>query len=278
MADTYMKRPQTSPESEQALPRVQLLGFLAYFESDVSAAEMSRLGSPTRTLVVLPLLAACASSSNSSSWALLSLPSPLTSLSALWTPSAPRPPQGCQLHLRDNILRRTQLLLSLLEDYVDFYAQEKFSNSWAVMDAIFSPEVDAQLVLVCDQELECDQVLPRLPSPPSTSPQPEELLQQLLTLSRRYALALELVFLDQSLHEDELDLLERTDQIYRHVQGLVDVIVAQVEQCRVDADDAVVARLAGKLYKGASSDGRNQRGFRTLRQCLLGLRYITSLL
>ncbi|XP_069977510.1 uncharacterized protein [Penaeus vannamei] len=177
-----------------------------------------------------------------------------------------------------NILRRTRLLLSLLEDYVDFYAQEKFSNSWAVMDAIFSPEVDAQLVLVCDQELECDQVLPRLPSPPSTSPQPEELLQQLLTLSRRYALALELVFLDQSLHEDELDLLERTDQIYRHVQGLVDVIVAQVEKCRVDADDAVVTRLAGKLYKGASSDGRNQRGFRTLRQCLLGLRYIRSLL
>ncbi|XP_037793192.1 uncharacterized protein LOC119588621 [Penaeus monodon] len=242
---------------------------------------MSLLGSPTRTLVVLlPLLAACASSSNSSSssWAWLSIPSPLTSLSALWAPSAPRPPQGCQLRLRDNILRRTQLLLTLLEDYVDFYAQEKFGNSWAVMDAIFSREVDAQLVLVCDQELECDQVLPRLPSLPSTSPQPEELLQQLLTLSRRYALALELVFLDQSLHEDDLVLLERTDQIYRHVQGLVDVIVAQVEQCRVDADDAVVARLAGKLYKGASSDGRNQRGFRTLRQCLFGLRYIRSLL
>ncbi|XP_042890423.1 uncharacterized protein LOC122265268 [Penaeus japonicus] len=240
---------------------------------------MGRFGSPTWTLVVLlPILAVCDSSSSSSSWTSLSLPWPWTSLSSLWAPPASRPPRDCQLRLRDNILRRTQLLLALLEDFVDLYAQEKFANSWAVMDAIFSPDVDAHFVLVCDQELECEEVLPRLPSSPSPSLHPEDLLQLLLALSRRYALALELVFLDQSLHQDDLLLLDRTDQIYRHVQGLVDAIVAQVDQCPVDTHDAGLARLTTKLYKGVSSDGRDQRGFRTLRQCLLGLRYIRSLL
>ncbi|KAK7086423.1 hypothetical protein SK128_017617 [Halocaridina rubra] len=182
---------------------------------------------------------------------------------------------GCNQRLQTKLVTQANLTLAAINNFKDAYAWRKFNLSWNDTCTILSDTMDHHFLLVCD-ESECLRVLPNLPMgpvlPPITTHHARDLLADLLQYAQQYAYALEIMFLDQSLHEDTFQA--HVDEIYRQMEGLVTSLHYGLHQCQVSPREMHIRRLLGKVYKGADTTMRDERGFRTLRQCYLGIQYI----
>ncbi|XP_071548124.1 uncharacterized protein [Panulirus ornatus] len=183
----------------------------------------------------------------------------------------------CDENLREMIVTQAKVIKSMIDDFKETYVQAKFSASWEILDYVFDSSQDQQYLKVCDQT-QCAQVLPTLPM--GTPPHPTKSwstdhLPEASCYIRQYTIALELLFLDQSLNEDEFQ--KEIDELHRLMELLATLVMEGLESCEVESDDSVLGHLAGKVYTRTDNVITDHRGFRTLRQCLFGLQYIIDL-
>ncbi|KAG7165367.1 uncharacterized protein LOC121870555 [Homarus americanus] len=183
----------------------------------------------------------------------------------------------CNQTLQEVIVNKAKVIMSIIDDFKNDYVRNKFKTDWDFIDSFFDPSTDKDYVKVCDAS-ECAEVLPTLPTPPHHPPiTQEEAKEQLANITgwvQQYIIAMEQVFLDQSLTEDIFQ--ENIDDVYRLLEGLTRVLTQGVEDCQAVADDTIVRQLASKIYTSTNTFLINQRGFRSLRQCRQGLQYIVD--
>lgn len=185
---------------------------------------------------------------------------------------------GCNREFQRYLVTQTNLALEAIDNFKDKYTWHKFKMGWNDTNIILNVNQDLEFLKACDEEEECMKVLPELPSPPHDPPatifQAKQQMAEALQYFQQYAFALEILFLDQSLHED--DFQSHMDEIYVQMGNLVSAMIWGVNQCQVSPRDTNLRLLMGKVYRGANSGLRDQRGFRTIRQCQLGLQYVRT--
>lgn len=193
-----------------------------------------------------------------------------------WQHQAEPEAMGCNQQLQAYISLQTNLTLAAIDHFKRNFSWHKFEVGWDDANVILDANQDIDFLEVCNESAECSRVLPVVPLPPYSVPTTEshagQLMAEILEYSQQYAYALEILFLDQSLHEDTFQ--PHVNEIYRQLEALVSGIIWGLKQCRVPVRETTLRNLMGKVYKGADRTLRDERAFRTIRQCQLGLHYI----
>ncbi|XP_064097590.1 uncharacterized protein LOC135208971 isoform X1 [Macrobrachium nipponense] len=193
-----------------------------------------------------------------------------------WQHQAEPRAMGCNQRLQTDISIRTNRTLAAIDIFKENFSWHKFHMGWDNASVIMDASRDNDFLLLCDESDECSRVLPVVPLSPYSVPTNEsharQLMAEILEYSQQYAIGLETLFLDQSLHADSF--LPHVNEIHGELELLVSGIIWGLKLCRVPVRETTLRDLMEKSYEGASRTLRDERAFRTVRQCQLGLHYI----
>nr|XP_045589472.1 uncharacterized protein LOC123751425 [Procambarus clarkii] len=188
----------------------------------------------------------------------------------------------CNTVLQNIAVIQARVAMSVINNFKEDYVGTKFFTSWAGIDAFFNRNHDHRHLTVCDGS-GCDQVLPTLPPsphhPPTTRQEVRQEMAKVAGFIQQYIIALEQLFLDQSLTEpsaNERSFMREMDEVYRLMEALNAVFLQGIEHCGVVPDVSPVSELSRKIYIYTSNTSKYRRGFMALRQCLLGLQYLVD--
>ncbi|XP_068215991.1 uncharacterized protein [Palaemon carinicauda] len=183
---------------------------------------------------------------------------------------------GCNQQLQRRIYLQASLTLDAIDHFKRNFSWHKFEMDWDNAATVLDINRDTDFVEVCSNSGTCSRILPQVPLPPYSIPanasHAEQLMAEILEYARQYACALEILCLDQSLHEDSFQY--HVNQIYSHLEVLISSIILGLRQCQVPMRETALRELMGKVYTGADRTLRDERAFRTIRQCQMGLHYI----
>ncbi|XP_042857469.1 uncharacterized protein LOC122243809 [Penaeus japonicus] len=183
----------------------------------------------------------------------------------------------CISDLQERIVMQATRTRIIIDEFKDEYTRHNYNMTWDDVNAHF-PDVDSDraFLMACNEEQECLSVLPSLPPTPPQPPTDDEgsqrILKELSGYCRQYCEALSLIFLDESLFEERFQ--EDLDTAQRNMESLTNILVKGVDLCDGSPDNDLVKKMVDMMYKREDQDMRHRRGFATLRQCLLGLRFI----
>ncbi|KAG7165304.1 uncharacterized protein LOC121870548 [Homarus americanus] len=182
----------------------------------------------------------------------------------------------------EEVILEVKLIRDIINNFKDNYAQQEYFNAnWTILDQHFDRSRDNISVEICDlEEKECMYVLPTLPPPPYHPPHNDHEVKNLLVIIlgyiQRYTIAFETLFMDQSLYEDVF--LSNMSSVHANLEDLIESLVTSVSLCDRVPNQLLIGELSVRMYKGGNTVLRNERGFRVLRQTLLGLQYIIDVL
>ncbi|XP_063612219.1 uncharacterized protein LOC134785748 isoform X1 [Penaeus indicus] len=176
------------------------------------------------------------------------------------------------------VVAAANFTIDAINAFKNDFTEHEFDVSWDHLNSKTNPDDDYFLLLVCDQDDHCLQVLPNITSrshqPPQTTEDARRILVEVLGHSQRYALALETFFLDQSLYEDVF--LRQVDNVHRYLEDLIRILLEDVGACQLSPSEHMINSFIQRVFHGVQEEPRKLRDFAVLRQCLLGMRYIAD--
>lgn len=184
----------------------------------------------------------------------------------------------CKIN-NQSIVISAENTISFINTFKDNYTLELLGVPWNLSNKyINDTERDYLWLEICGKENDCMKVLPQLPhqkSPPNTLEELEKLLVQVLEYSQRYSTALENLMLHQTLSENKF--LREISETKDNMDEVTREFMASINSCSLQPNEQLIKNLIDKEYIIVSREMEALRGFRTLRQCLLGLHYFIQM-
>ncbi|XP_064114290.1 uncharacterized protein LOC135220767 isoform X2 [Macrobrachium nipponense] len=177
------------------------------------------------------------------------------------------------------IFLSASLVIDFIDSFKDSYTSNRLGVTWEVADIIF-PDTENDHLPICNHEEQCFDVLPNITEghhdPPTSEEDLELTLIQTLSFSQRYSTALESLIMDEIFYDETFT--EQMNEAKLNMDNLSAELEIAVLKCGLLPDEKLIQDLISKTYLGvASRDVRAQRGFRSLRQCLIGMWYIRDM-
>lgn len=171
------------------------------------------------------------------------------------------------------------LVIHFIDSFKDNYTNNRLDMTWEEAVIIY-PDTENDHLPICNHEDQCFDVLPNITQghhdPPASEEELELTLIQTLGFSQRYSTAFESLIMDEIFHDEMFT--EQMNEAKQDVDDLTEELETAVLKCGLVPDEKLIKDLISKTYLGvASRDTRAQRGFRSLRQCLIGMHYITDM-